>query len=88
MGQIRPGDTGAARQNTQTLPCDEIEQEIAAFLKYAKDNPRLTFHLTPIGTGLAGLSKKTIWAMLSRYGVPQNVLLTSTWVTERTKNER
>jgi len=60
----------------------QIEPYIARFLNYAKANPGLTFELTPIGTGLAGHAKRDIWAILEQYGVPRNVYLTSTWVTE------
>jgi len=60
----------------------EIEQHVAAFLWFAKRRSDLTFALTPIGTGLAGHSKRDIWAMLEKHGLPRNIYLTSTWVTE------
>jgi len=60
----------------------QIEPNIERFLDYAKAYPNMTFILTPIGTGLAGHAKRDIWAILERYGVPRNVYLTSTWVTE------
>lgn len=60
----------------------QIAPYIERFLDYAKANPHRDFALTPIGTGLAGHAKRDIWAILERYGVPRNVYLTSTWVTE------
>jgi len=64
------------------MTLDQIAPGIERFLAYAKSNPQMSFALTPIGTGLAGHSKRDIWAILERYGVPRNVYLTSTWVTE------
>lgn len=60
----------------------QIETYIARFLDFARNNPGLQFELTPVGTGLAGHSKRDIWAMLEKHGLPRNVWLTSTWVTE------
>lgn len=60
----------------------EIEAHVAAFLWFAKHSGNLTFALTPVGTGLAGYAKRDIWAMLEKHGLPSNVYLTSTWVTE------
>lgn len=60
----------------------QIEPHIERFLDYAKAHPHRDFALTPIGTGVAGHAKRDIWAILERYGVPRNVYLTSTWVTE------
>lgn len=69
-------------EDIKTLPLDKVSEFIGEFLDYARDHPDLTFHLTPIGCGLAGYSKKQIWPILQMYGVPKNVYLTSTWVTE------
>lgn len=66
----------------KTLTLKEIEPHVATFLKHARENPTVTFFLTPIGTGLAGHKKGDIWAMLKRHGVPGNVILASTWVNE------
>jgi len=64
------------------MSLEQIDPYIKNFLDYAKENPSCTFALTPIGTGLAGHRKKSIWGILEKYGVPKNVYLTSTWVTE------
>ena len=60
----------------------QIEPHIVRFLDFAKANPAMTFALTPVGTGLAGHAKRDIWALLEKHGLPRNVYLTSTWVTE------
>ena len=65
----------------RALPLADVDAAICRFLDFARANPKYCFHLTPVGTGLAGNSKAAIWAILQRKGVPQNVLLTSTWVT-------
>lgn len=65
----------------EVLPLSDIDKSICKFLNYAKTHGG-TYMLTPIGTGLAGYSKRQIWAILSREGVPSNVFLTSTWITE------
>ena len=60
----------------------QIEWHMVRFLNVARANLELTFPLTPVGTGLAGHAKRDIWAMLEKHGLPRNVYLTSTWVTE------
>lgn len=64
----------------QTLPLAEVEQHVDSFVRFARRNPQYRFLLTPVGTGLAGLKKRDIWAMLVRLGLPENVVLTSSWV--------
>jgi len=64
------------------MTLDQIEVHVVRFLDYAKANPEYDFALTPVGTGLAGHAKRDIWAMLEKHGLPRNVYLTSTWVTE------
>ena len=60
----------------------QIEVYVARFLDHARLHHDTKFALTPIGTGLAGHAKRDIWAMLEKHGLPRNVYLTSTWVTE------
>ena len=67
--------------NLEPLPFSEIDAAICRFLEYAKSHHG-EYMLTPIGTGLAGHSKRDVWAVLAREGLPRNVYLTSTWVTE------
>lgn len=64
------------------MPLAAVEDHIRAFLAFAASNPGMTFALTPVGCGLAGHQKRDIWAILERQGLPRNVYLTSTWVSE------
>ena len=68
-------------KNLEALPFSEIDAAICRFLEYAKTHQG-DYLLTPIGTGLAGHSKRDVWAVLAREGLPKNVFLASTWVTE------
>lgn len=69
-------------KNLERLPFEDIDAAICRFINHAKETPKAIYHLTPIGTGLAGHSKRDVWAVLKREGLPPNVLLTSTWVTD------
>ncbi len=66
--------------NSRTLA--EIDAEIKLFLDWAKAHRADRFNLTPVGCGLAGFERSTIWKILKKHGVPKNVFLTSTWITE------
>ncbi|PHS03650.1 MAG: hypothetical protein COA78_17530 [Blastopirellula sp.] len=68
--------------NIVDMTFDEVDESIVTFVNFAKDNPTLTFHLTPVGCGLAGHRKSDVWNTLKREGLSSNVLLTSTWVTD------
>jgi len=68
--------------NFRRMGLGEIEDHIIRFCQFARQRNDLTFALTPVGCGLAGHPKSEIWAMLERHGLPRNVYLTSTWVTE------
>ena len=69
--------------NLENLDLNEIEVGIGRFLDFARgDGASMDFELTPIGTGLAGHRKRDLWGILKRLGVPRNVFLSSTWVTE------
>lgn len=84
---IGEGRTGMAYaiptkgHNLETLDFKDIEESIITFFQYARQHHLVEFHLTPIGTGLAGCPKSDIWKVLVKNNMPQNVLLTSTWVT-------
>jgi hypothetical protein len=64
-----------------SMPWPWVKENIREFVQYAKDNPFLLFALTPVGTGLAGHSKRDVWEALQEFGIPDNVYLTSSWVT-------
>lgn len=68
-------------ERLRVLSLDELEKGIVRFIRFARDNPTVTFHLTPVGCGLAGYGRRDIWGILSKWGLPPNVLLTSSWVT-------
>lgn len=67
--------------SVEKLPLSDIDEAICRFISVAKSMPEDRFILTPVGTGLAGHSKKDIWSILARENLPPNVLLTSTWVS-------
>ncbi len=69
-------------RNLEALPLDAVSESIVKFIRFAETHPELRFYLTPIGCGLAGHKKKDIWAILKSTGLPSNVFLTSTWVTD------
>lgn len=68
--------------NLEPLTFAEIDDAICRFICFAKASPEYRFLLTPVGTGLAGHSKRDVWAVLKRAGVPANVVLTSSWVND------
>lgn len=59
--------------NIKTLPLEAIRPHVAEFLKYARDNPKLTFQVTAIGCGLAGYKPNQIASMF--IGAPANCQL-------------
>jgi hypothetical protein len=65
----------------EVLPLSEVDAALCRFIATAREMPDIRFLLTPVGTGLAGHSRKDIWAILEREGLPENVVLTSTWVS-------
>jgi len=66
-------------EHLKALPFSQVDEAICRFLKYAKVHPECLFLLTPIGTGLAGYSKESVWNVLTREGVSDNVVFTTTW---------
>lgn len=69
----------------KTLPIDEVDYYISVFCEEARALIDYDFELTPVGTGLAGLDKKDIWASFKKHGLSSNVYLTSTWITDEPK---
>lgn len=55
------------------LPLNAIQRYVGVFLYVARNLPELTFHVTPIGCGLAGHSAKDIAPMFK--GATDNVIL-------------
>ena len=85
VGEGRTGDAYAIPtkgSNLERLSVEEIDAAICRFIEHAKMNHEDMFLLTPIGTGLAGHSKRDIWAILAREKLPCNVVLSHTWVND------
>lgn len=57
----------------RTLPLDAIAEHVQTFLDYASEHSGLTFHLTPIGCGLAGYKPEDIAPYFR--DAPSNVIL-------------
>lgn len=47
-------------EDLRVLPLSTIKAWCHAFIEYATAHPELQFHVTPVGTGLAGYSKSEI----------------------------
>ena len=59
----------------ETLSLDQIEIKVNRFIKVAKENPELTFLVTPVGCGLAGYKTKEIAPMFRECLNMENVSL-------------
>lgn len=66
--------------NLRTLPLSEVTAAIGRFCDFARARPGTRFLVTPIGTGLAGIPKRDIWAAFHAACIPPNCVLTSSWV--------
>lgn len=64
-------------ENIETMPIERIQQYIEGFLAYAKGHRKLTFIVTRIGCGLAGLKDEDIAPMF--LNAPQNCLFDEKW---------
>ena len=69
-------------ENLNTLDLHRISTSVAQFCHYARANKDDQFLLTPIGTGLAGIPKRSIWGIMKVCEIPNNVFLSSSWVTD------
>jgi hypothetical protein len=79
-GAGRTGDAYAIPTKDRCLrplPLATIQQHVARFLAYATDNPRVTFKVTAIGTGLAGYRHEDIAPMFAT--APANCRLPDEW---------
>jgi hypothetical protein len=64
-------------QKIQTLPVYFIERYIDGFLLFAERNPDMTFQVTQLGCGLAGLMPASIAPAF--YDHPSNCLFDTAW---------
>lgn len=55
------------------LPLDVIQLHVTNFIKFAKNNQKLTFLVTPIGCGLAGYKTEQIAPLFQE--IPKNIKL-------------
>ena len=60
-----------------TLPLKAIQNYVNDFLQFAKANPEMTFQVTRIGCGLAGLKDEWIAPMFK--DAPQNCTFDNVW---------
>ncbi len=63
------------------LSLEKIAESFERFVAFAADHPGKRFLLTPIGTGLAGHHRRDIWKIIKSHPLPENIVLTSSWVT-------
>ncbi len=61
----------------QTMPLSRIQDYVKGFLAYARGHPKLTFKVTQIGCGLAGLQAKDIAPMFKL--APKNCRFNEAW---------
>lgn len=61
----------------ETLPSDEIWENVCDFIRFAKRNHELTFLVTAIGTGLAGCTHEQIAPMFK--DTRDNCVLPKEW---------
>lgn len=62
----------------RTLPLEKIREHVDVFLRFASDNPSMTFKVTRIGCGLAGYSDGQMAPLFT--GAPQNCLFPEEWL--------
>lgn len=58
-----------------TLPPESIAKHVATFVQFARDKPGLSFVVTAIGCGIAGLEPRDIAPMFA--GASENVFLSA-----------
>lgn len=63
-----------------SLTLAEIQSHIDIFGYFAISNPHLTFHVTPIGTGLANYTIEDIAPLFAKYSLLLNVILPKEFV--------
>lgn len=74
----QPGGVDRQKGIGSTLPLVEIKQYVDDFIAYARANPKLTFQVTRVGCGLAGL--KDEWVAPMFQNVPDNCQFDTAWL--------
>ena len=72
----------------RVIPESRVRLSIKRFCDTARAMPDVRFLVTPVGTGLAGHSKTTIWNAFSEAGLPGNCVLTASWMDSRTTHTK
>ncbi len=72
----------------KTLPLNKIKLYVDEFLIFATERPDLVFLVTPVGTGLAGLSAKDIAPLFKRALDIKNIVLPEIFALALTKPSR
>ena len=67
-------------ENLVSLPLDIIGRYILAFILHARKHADDTFLLTPVGSGLAGHSRREILELFKQHELPANVVFTKEWL--------
>lgn len=67
----------------ERLPFSAIEISIQRFCDFARSMPSIRFLVTPVGTGLAGHSKTSVWNAFHKARMPENCVLTASWITHQ-----
>jgi hypothetical protein len=65
------GPTGRSYAIDTMSGPEALAEDVAAFLEYARQHPDLTFLLTPVGCGIAGLTPAEVAPLFA--GAPDNV---------------
>lgn len=79
------GPTGSAYaiptkdRDLRVLPLEVIAGHVADFIRYARQNPLVTFEVVRIGCGLAGYTDAQIAPMFA--AAPRNCVLPEGWMT-------
>ena len=88
---IGEGPTGSSYalptkdHNLEVRSLEDIEKSIDSFLNYVYHHPytntgrELTFLVTPIGTGLAGYTKKQIASLFKGKKISKNIVFSKEW---------
>lgn len=58
----------------------KVQEHLKVFRQYALDHPDEWFELTPVGCGLAGHRRSVLWKELKALRLPNNVLLSASWL--------
>jgi hypothetical protein len=70
----------------ETRTIEEIKESVERFKVFASENPQLTFQVTRVGCGLAGLSDEDVFPMFR--DAPSNCWLPGIWEAKRSGVQR